>query len=105
MGVLVFVGFLAGCGFLVFLIFEAKHNKFRIKQVLFSCWLVIYIIGFFIANQAVGDACTHGNCIHGWYSKYNYIEKFIALLWVLSPGVLLLPSNDEEDTELSNEIE
>ena len=29
----------------------------------------------------VRDASTHGNTIHGWYSKYNRGEKFIAWAW------------------------
>ncbi len=95
MGNLVFLLFFAGCFFLVFLI---GTEKTKIKKVLFSGCLIVYIIGFGIANGAVRDACTHGNCKHGWYSKKNDAEKFMALLWTLTPGILVFNlKNKEED--------
>jgi predicted RNA-binding Zn-ribbon protein involved in translation (DUF1610 family) len=45
--------------------------------------IVIYFIGFFLAHKAVRDSCTHGNCKHGWNSKYNKTEKNIASLWIV----------------------
>lgn len=48
-------------------------------------WILflIYLMGIAAFNQAVSDACTHGNCIHGWYSKYNRPEQALALTWIL----------------------
>ena len=63
--------------------------KSKIKKCLFAVAFVVYIFGFFTANKAVRDACTHGNCKHGWYSKKNKTEKAIAFLWVLTPISLL----------------
>lgn len=45
--------------------------------------IVIYFIGFFLAHKAVRDSCTHGNCTHGWNSKYNKTEKNLASLWII----------------------
>jgi len=45
--------------------------------------LVGYIIGFRHFADEVRRASTHGNTIHGWYSKYNSAERNYAYLWVL----------------------
>jgi hypothetical protein len=48
------------------------------KLILFS---VIFIIGLIFFNQQVADACTHGNCIHGWDSKNTKGEQGTYRLW------------------------
>jgi hypothetical protein len=44
---------------------------------------LVYIGGCVVLSRAVRDACTHGNCIHGWYSKYNTAEKLTFIAWAL----------------------
>jgi len=52
---------------------------------------VIYVCGAIYFNGQVSESCTHGNCKHGWFSKYNTQEKAVALLWIVGiPGTLLL---------------
>ena len=31
----------------------------------------------------VAESCRHGNCKHGWYSKYNRKEQRLATLWMI----------------------
>ena len=54
--------------------------------------ILIYLVGCFYFNELVSLSCTHGNCVHGWYSKYNKDEKAIASLWILGypAGSLLI---------------
>lgn len=42
--------------------------------------LVIYSFIWIWGNNIVADSCTHLNCTHGWYSKYNDTEKMMAIL-------------------------
>lgn len=56
-----------------------KHMRENITIAL----VVVYLIGFVVANNYVSDSCTHGNCKHGWNSKYNKEEKRIASLWII----------------------
>ncbi|WP_414931051.1 topoisomerase DNA-binding C4 zinc finger domain-containing protein [Vibrio europaeus] len=44
--------------------------------------VIIFIIGYVVVNNNVSDSCNHGNCKHGWNSKYNKEEKHTALLWM-----------------------
>lgn len=55
----------------------------NVRENIIIALVVIYIIGFIIANKSVSDSCTHGNCKHGWYSKYNTEEKNLASLWII----------------------
>ena len=55
----------------------------NIRENITIALVVIYIIGFVIANKSVSDSCTHGNCKHGWNSKYNKEEKNLASLWII----------------------
>jgi hypothetical protein len=43
----------------------------------------IYIGGCVQLNGEVRKACTHGNCKHGAYSKYNRKEKLTYGIWAL----------------------
>jgi hypothetical protein len=43
--------------------------------------LLIYGVGCVVLAGRVRDACTHGNCRHGFYSKYTYGERTDYSLW------------------------
>ncbi len=66
-----------------------RRHKVGILRVGAALVALIYFAGCSVLNQAVADGCTHGNCIHGWYSKYNEPEKAIFLLWALGFPVLV----------------
>lgn len=51
------------------------------RQILAWVLVIVYFGGCAVLNQAVSDACTHGNCIHGWNSKYNGSEKALFFSW------------------------
>ncbi len=66
-------------------------------QILFWCTisLIVYIIGITHFYDEVRRASTHGNTIHGWYSKSNGAEKVMAGFWaigfpIITNGLLLL---------------
>jgi hypothetical protein len=66
-------------------------------QILFWCTisLIIYLIGVTNFYDEVRRASTHGNTIHGWYSKSNGSEKAMATFWgigfpIITNGLLLL---------------
>lgn len=63
-------------------------NKKQLRENVTIALVVIYLIGFVVANNYVADSCTHGNCKHGWNSKYNKKEKRIASLWIIGYPVL-----------------
>ena len=54
-------------------------QKLAMKVVL----VAVYLAGAYFAMNLVQESCTHWNCKHGWYSKYNDTEKNIALAWLL----------------------
>ena len=49
--------------------------------------IVLSVIIYLTVNSyfygLVRRASTHGNTIHGWYSKYNSGEKTLAWLWFI----------------------
>ncbi|MGI9175893.1 MAG: topoisomerase DNA-binding C4 zinc finger domain-containing protein [Rhodothermales bacterium] len=45
-------------------------------------FVVVYFAGCGYVNELVREACTHGNCTHGWYSKENEPEKLLARVWM-----------------------
>ena len=48
--------------------------------------IVAYIAVFLVLNDRVREACTAASCVHGWYSKFNGVEKAQAIAWlVLAP--------------------
>ena len=51
------------------------------KHIIMAVLIVIYFVGCQKLNNDVREACTHGNCKHGWYSKYNEDEQATANLW------------------------
>lgn len=63
-------------------------NKKHLRENITIALVVIYPIGFFIANQYVAGSCAHGNCKHGWNSKYNKEEQRIASIWIIGFPVL-----------------
>lgn len=69
-------------------------RDFRILiRILHGFFTGIYIIGLFYFFDLVKSSSTHGNTIHGWYSKYNLEEKIFAWLWILLiPGIILFIS-------------
>ena len=54
-----------------------------VKRALWYSGLTIYFGGCVVLNWAVKEACTHGNCIHGWYSQYNTAEKLFFFAWAI----------------------
>ncbi len=84
MGFLVYLCLFAGC-IALYILFSIAKTLIR-KAFIVICF-IIYLGGFAIANNAVAEACTHWKCKHGWYSKSNTFEKFMALLWTLTPGL------------------
>ena len=85
--------------------------------ILFWCTisLIIYIIGVTNFYDEVRRASTHGNTIHGWYSKSNGSEKAMATFWgigfpIITNGLLLLyiyyrpEKNKEQNINKPNEV-
>lgn len=61
------------------------------KNIGCAALLLIYWGGCAVLNEEVRTACTHGNCVHGWYSKYNTAEKVVFLAWAVGfPTVVAL---------------
>ena len=54
--------------------------------------LVVVVIVFFLGlgyfNSQVAEACTHGNCVHGWDSKYTHTEQRYFQLWLIGFPIL-----------------
>ena len=44
---------------------------------------VIFVGGLIYFNGQVADACTHGNCVHGWSSKYTQAEQNNSRMWFI----------------------
>jgi hypothetical protein len=44
---------------------------------------VIFVGGLIYFNGQVADACTHGNCVHGWSSKYTQDEQNNSRMWFI----------------------
>lgn len=49
----------------------------------------IYMGGCFVLNEAVRLACTHGNCVHGWYSKNTVAERRLFFAWAIGFPLLV----------------
>ena len=104
MGALVYFCFFAGCISLYILFSIAKT---RTRKVLLVNFFLIYLFGFIIAIDEVSAACMYSTCKHGWYSKYNTFEKFMAFLWTLTPclfftkqiGAIIKDISEENETE------
>ena len=50
---------------------------------------IIFLVGLIFLNGQVSDACTHGNCIHGWDSKYTKTEQANFRIWFFGFPVLI----------------
>ena len=59
--------------------------------------LILYCFIGLTNCENVKEACTHGNCEHGWNSEYNKSEKTFAFFWSLSPFLILVYSIDKEE--------
>ena len=44
---------------------------------------VIFVGGLIYFNGQVADACTHGNCVHGWSSKNTQAEQNNSRMWFI----------------------
>jgi len=44
---------------------------------------VIFVGGLIYFNGQVADACTHGNCVHGWSSKNTQAEQNNSRIWFI----------------------
>lgn len=66
---------------MIYYIFAAKE---KLQKIFLIIALTIYISISLFLNDNVKKASTHGNTKHGWYSKYNNKEKFIASTWFLT---------------------
>lgn len=54
-----------------------------LRIVILAVTILVYVGGCYVLNENIRIACRHGNCIHGWYSKYNEPEKRLYFLWAL----------------------
>lgn len=67
--------------------------------------IVLYFGGCVYVDGMVRDACTHGNCVHGRYSKNNSGEKAVALAWKLGFPIvawLLWPSRGKSSSNIND---
>ena len=55
----------------------------KIVRIFYGFLVGIYIIGLFFFFNLVKISSNHGNTIHGWYSKYNTLEKISAWAWII----------------------
>ncbi len=55
----------------------------KLKNFLALLAVAVYAAGCFALNENIRRACTHGNCVHGWYSKYTTHEKVLFFLWAV----------------------
>ena len=50
--------------------------------------VIIFFLGLGYFNSQVAEACTHGNCVHGWDSKYTHTEQRYFQLWLIGFPIL-----------------
>lgn len=72
------------CILLVLLVaaYWAWHANWA-SRIAIGVAIVVYLAVNSYFFDIVRNASTHGNTIHGWYSKYNRSEKFFAWLWFI----------------------
>ena len=67
---------------------------------------VIFVGGLIYFNGQVADACTHGNCVHGWSSKYTQAEQNNSRMWFIGFPLFIfliyLFVNRDTETKSSN---
>ncbi len=68
--------------YIIAIIFFLKYKVWGASIYLIIVLVIYWKIGFEL-NQDVREASTHGNTIHGWYSKKNGEEKTVAILWFI----------------------
>jgi hypothetical protein len=44
---------------------------------------IVWLAGGNYLSTFVRGSCIHGNCRHGWYSKYNAAKRSIATAWIV----------------------
>jgi len=49
---------------------------------------LLYFGGCAVLNARVRQACTHPNCVHGWYSKYTIAEQVTYIVWAVGFPVI-----------------
>ncbi len=90
---------------IIFLIFKVKTKS---KKIFLIIGLIIYLTVSLGLNTEVRLSSTHGNTKHGWYSKYNSEEKFVAVSWFVAfpiglfflyNKVYIISSRREDDLE------
>ena len=52
--------------------------------------VLVYGAGCAVLNENVARACTHGNCIHGWYSANTGSEQALFFMWAIGFPVALV---------------
>ena len=51
---------------------------------------LVYAAGCIVLKENVREACTHGNCRHGFYSKYTKAEQAALFAWLFGyPAAVL----------------
>ena len=67
---------------------------------------VIFVGGLIYFNGQVADACTHGNCVHGWSSKNTQAEQNNSRMWFIGFPLFIfliyLFVNRDTETKSSN---
>jgi hypothetical protein len=60
----------------------AWNSNWVVRITIIISSIIYLFVNLFFFNL-VRNASTHGNTIHGWYSKYNRYEKLLAWLWFI----------------------
>lgn len=77
------------------------------KNFIIVIYILLYFVGCSVLSNDVRKSCTHGNCKHGFYSKYNKDEKNIYYLWEYGGfiiGILLLSFSNENNKDVKKVV-
>jgi hypothetical protein len=69
--------------------FERQEKLVRRARLIAVIVGLVYMSGCGVLNEAVRRACTHGNCVHGWYSKDTRTEQDFYWMWAVGFPVLI----------------
>jgi hypothetical protein len=50
---------------------------------------IVYFAGCMLLDAGVDAACTHPNCVHGWYSQNTKLEQILFWIWALGFPILM----------------
>jgi hypothetical protein len=82
-------------GFTLYILHKVykAENLPKIKKIFLIIFAIsvfsIYFSGWNYFSNQVAKHCGHGNCKHGWYSKYNGKQKLNALIYIfIASGVV-----------------